>query len=419
VERRDTRSHRSILGPVSASIGESAPPFDIADRIAAAVGGPVVVEDSSFRVLGYSAFVGPMDRGRAEAILGRRIPEAWFDHLVVTGSVDRLRKTTDVVDLHGGPWEARRRLITAFRAGDRVLGFAWVAEGDRILGDGAASALRLAVDEATPALLRHLERLDAEEEHRSRLAAALLDGLPGAPAAADRLGFERGGRFVVLSVSGPAGAEGGDAQGPGVAERVVEHLRRCLESFRRRGVVTPRGDGALAVLALRPEESEETAVRLGQEVLRLAGGGPLRAMRVAASSVGTGLAALPRLRDEASAAAVVAPGDGSFVSYGDVEAEALVADVVAALPAGVRLTGLERLRRTDGGGGRDGGGELERTLRAFLACCGSASATARELGVHVTTVRHRLDRIAAVSGLRLDRPEVRIACDLVLRRPAP
>jgi DNA-binding PucR family transcriptional regulator len=58
---------------------------------------------------------------------------------------------------------------------------------------------------------------------------------------------------------------------------------------------------------------------------------------------------------------------------------------------------------------------LERTLRAFLASCGSASATARDLGVHVTTVRHRLDRVATVSGLRLDSPDVRIACEVLLR----
>jgi sugar diacid utilization regulator len=198
---------------------------------------------------------------------------------------------------------------------------------------------------------------------------------------------------------------------------VLEHLRLCLDSFRRRSVVTPRGDdGGLGIVALRGEESEETVARLGQEMVRLAGGGPLRGVRVAASSVGTGLAALPRLRDEATAATLVSRGDGSFVAYADVEAEVLVADVVTALPSAVRLSGLDRLREADAAGG-PGGGELERTLRAFLATCGTASATARLLGVHVTTVRKRLDRISAVSGLRLDRPEVRIACDLVLRRP--
>ena len=411
-----------MFRPVSAPIDEpsvrtSSPPFVIADRIAEQVGGPVIIEDASFRVLGYSAFVGPMDRGRTEAILGRRTPDEWLAHLTTTGSLDRLRSTDDVVDLRDGPWHAHRRLITAFRAGGRLLGFAWVAEGDRALGDGAAGVFRRAVDGATPALLRHLERLDAEEEHRSRLASALLDGMPGAPAAADRLGFDRAGRFVVLSITGSARASDAPDEGEPFGARVLEHLRLCLDSLRRRWVVTPRGDsGGLGVVALRGEETDETVARLGHEVVRLAGGGPLRCLRVAASSVGTGLAALPRLQDEATAATLVSHRDGSFVAYADVEAEVLVADVVAALPIGVRLSGLERLREADRGSGPSGG-DLERTLRAFLATCGTASATARLLGVHVTTVRHRLDRIAAVSGLRLDRPEVRIACDLVLRRP--
>lgn len=397
--------------------GTSAPPFAIADRIAEQVGGPVIVEDSSFRVLGYSPFVGPMDRGRTEAILGRRIPDAWLAHLTRTGSLDRLRGTADVVDLPHGPWQAHRRLITAFRAGGRLLGFAWVAEGERVLGEEAAGVFRRAVDEATPTLLGHLQRLDAEEAYRSRLASAILDGLPGAPAAADRLGLDRDGRFAVLSVGGPACASDVPDPDEPAGARVVEHLRLCLDSFRRRWAATPRGpSGGLAVVALRTGETDDTVAQLGQEVVRLAGEGPLRDLRVAASTVGTGLADLPRLRDEATAATLVSRKDGSFVAYADVEAEVLVADVVAALPVGVRLSGLERLREADRAGG-PGAGDLERTLRAFLATCGTASATARLLGVHVSTVRHRLDRIAAVSGLRLDRPEVRIACDLVLRRP--
>jgi len=408
---------RLVGAPIDESpVRTSAPPFVIADRIAEQVGGPVIIEDASFRVLGYSAFVGPMDRGRTEAILGRRTPDEWLAHLTTTGSLDRLRSTDDVVDLQDGPWHAHRRLITAFRAGGRLLGFAWVAEGDQALGDGAAGVFRRAVDGAAPALLRHLERLDAEEEHRSRLASALLDGLPGAPAAADRLGFDRAGRFVVLSITGSARASDAPGEGQAFGTRVLEHLRLCLDSLRRRWVVTARGDGGLGVVALRGEESDESVAWLGHEVVRLAGGGPLRGIRVAASSVGTGVAALPRLQDEATAATLVSRKDGSFVAYADVEAEVLVADVVAGLPLGVRLSGLDRLREADRAG-EPGGGDLERTLRAFLETCGTASATARLLGVHVTTVRHRLDRIASVSGLQLDRPEVRIACDLVLRRP--
>lgn len=395
------------------SLVGTAPPFAIADAIAAAVGGPAIVEDPSFRVLGYSAFVGQMDRGRAEAILGRRIPAAWLEHLTGTGSLARLRTTTDVVDLRDGPWEARRRLITAFRTGSRVLGFAWVAEGGQPLGDDAATALRQAVDDATPDLLRHLEQIDAAEEHSFREVTALLDGLPGAPAVADRLGLERAGRFVVVSVSTGERPWTGSADGDhdGRASRLIEHLRLCMDSFRRQAVVAPYGEGAVAVVALAADDTQEAAARLGNEMVRLTGRGPLHPLRVAISSVGTGIASVPDLRDQAlAAAATVGRHTGGSVTFDDVEAEVLVAQVVASLSPDVRLTGLDRLRDAD-----RGSGELERTLLAYLATCGSASAAARELDVHVTTVRHRLDRIAAVSGLRLDSPDVRIACELLLR----
>lgn len=402
---------------MDASFGElkntlgTAPPFDVADRIAATVGGPVIVEDVSFRVLGYSAFVGPMDRGRAEAILGRRIPAAWLEHLTATGSLLTLRTSADVVDLLDGPWEARRRLITAFRAGSRVLGFAWVAEGTAPLPGDAALTLRRAVDDATPDLLRHLEQVDAAEEHSARQVSTLLDGLPGAPAAADRLGLRRDGRFVVLSVSGDDTDSGDDPTPSTQTARLVEHLRLCLGSLRRRFAATPYGHGAAAVVALTLEENDETAGRLCAEVVRLAGRGPLHPMRVAVSSVGAGVAQIPRLRDEALAAAETLGRDvGGSVGYPDVEAEVLVARAVAALPTGTRLTGLDRLHEVD-----RGSGELERTLRAYLAACGSAATAARALDVHVTTVRHRLDRVTLASGLQLDRPEVRIACELLLR----
>lgn len=390
----------------------TAPPFDIADTIAEAVGGPVIVEDASFRVVGYSAFVGPMDRGRVEAILGRHIPPAWLAHLTETGSLDRLRSTRDVVDLRDGPWQAHRRLITAFRAGERVLGFAWVAEGERDLGDGAAVALRRAVDDATPHLLRHLEQIDAAQAHAFREVDALLDGLPGAPVVATRLGLDRAGRYVVLAVSGPVASDP-DAPADSPALRLVEHLRLCLGSLRRRAAFTAHGDRALAVVALSEDDTTETARRLAGEVVRLAGKGPLHPLQTAVSSVGSGVASVPALRDEALAAASVRRGTGGCVAFADVEAEVLVAEVVASLPPAKRLDGLDRLRDAD-----RGSGELERTLRAYLASCGSASGAARDLGIHVTTVRHRLDRITAVSGLRLDHPDVRVACELMLRRAA-
>jgi DNA-binding PucR family transcriptional regulator len=389
--------------------------FAVADDMAAQVGGPVILEDSSFRVLAYSAFVGDMDRGRAEAILGRRIPDAWLEHLSTTGSLHRLRTTTDVVDLADGPWQARRRLITAVRAGRRQLGVVWVAEGDTPLPRRAAAALRRAADDAVPQLLRHLEQVDAEQERRSRHVQALLAGESRAAESAAELGFVPGCTFVVLAVSSHAEALAADPEDAWI--RLGDHVRLCCESFRRPATVTRFGRGALAVVAVPSESPDDSALRLGQEIVRLAGSGPVAPLHVAVSGTDAQLSAMPRLRDEAvGAMSVLGDRPGSWcATFRDVETEVLVRDIVTRIPPGTRLSGLDALVDHDA----RHGGDLVDTLREYLSACGSASGAAAQLGVHVTTLRHRLRRVGEVSGLRLDDPTVRLACDLFLRRTTP
>ena len=60
-------------------------------------------------------------------------------------------------------------------------------------------------------------------------------------------------------------------------------------------------------------------------------------------------------------------------------------------------------------------GELVRTLEAYLDERSSATATAALLGLHRNTVMNRIERVAAVLGVDLDRPEERLAVQLALR----
>ncbi|MCW2711910.1 MAG: CdaR family transcriptional regulator [Marmoricola sp.] len=389
--------------------------FSVADDMAALIGGPVILEDASFRVLAYSAFVGDMDRGRAEAILGRRIPDPWLDHLSATGSLQRLRTTSDVVDLADGPWQARRRLITSVRAGRRQLGVVWVAEGDTPLPAGAEDALRRAADSAVPHLLRHLEQVDAEEERRLRHVQVLLGGDPEGAASAAELGFPAGCTFTVLAVSSQAPAVESDPDD--AWSRLSDHVRLCCESFRRPAAVTRFGPGALVVVAVPADAADESALRVGQEIVRLAGSGPLAPLVVAVSRTDSRLSSMPRLRDEAVGALAALDGQRGprCVHFRDVEAEVLVRDLLTRLPTGTSLSGLDALFAHD----ERNGGDLVLTLRAYLAECGSASAAAASLGVHVTTLRHRLHRASKVSNLRIDDPTTRLACDLLLRRTTP
>jgi DNA-binding PucR family transcriptional regulator len=58
--------------------------------------------------------------------------------------------------------------------------------------------------------------------------------------------------------------------------------------------------------------------------------------------------------------------------------------------------------------------ELFDTLEAYLRSGGSANAVARQLFVHRNTVRHRLRRIAKLTGAQLDDPDTRLALQLAI-----
>jgi hypothetical protein len=61
------------------------------------------------------------------------------------------------------------------------------------------------------------------------------------------------------------------------------------------------------------------------------------------------------------------------------------------------------------------GSALVATLGAFLSSGGRWAATAEELHVHVNTLRHRLARVEALTGRRLDDPDDRVDLHLALR----
>ncbi|HVM64506.1 MAG TPA: helix-turn-helix domain-containing protein, partial [Acidimicrobiales bacterium] len=60
-------------------------------------------------------------------------------------------------------------------------------------------------------------------------------------------------------------------------------------------------------------------------------------------------------------------------------------------------------------------GDLVRTLSAYVECGGSYEATAAALNVHRSTLRYRLGRIKALSGLDLSDPDTRFNVQLATR----
>jgi sugar diacid utilization regulator len=99
---------------------------------------------------------------------------------------------------------------------------------------------------------------------------------------------------------------------------------------------------------------------------------------------------------------VEAPRLGSYRMFAHVVGvDALQHSVAAALAP---------LREAD----RDGSG-LESTLRSYLEHDRRLAATARDLHVHVNTLRYRLERIERLLATELDDPDDRFALQLALR----
>jgi DNA-binding PucR family transcriptional regulator len=63
------------------------------------------------------------------------------------------------------------------------------------------------------------------------------------------------------------------------------------------------------------------------------------------------------------------------------------------------------------------GGELTRSLLAYLDALGDVRAAAASLHVHPNTLRYRLRRAADAAGLDLDDPLLRLFAGLQLRLP--
>ena len=195
----------------------------------------------------------------------------------------------------------------------------------------------------------------------------------------------------------------------------VEHVVLCCESFRRPASVIGFGPGALAVVAVPAGSTEESTARLGQEIVRLAGGGPLRGLRSRGQPAGSGLAALPRLRDEARCRSRSWCAQGLPVrGYADVEAEVSGAQTWwPVFPRGP-LSGLDRLSSPT---------LRPPTAATWKAHCGPSSWPAGPL---LPPPRARCPCHHRAQAARPDRfrlgtpprpPRVRIACDLCCAGP--
>lgn len=386
--------------------------FGLADALADRVGGPVIIEDANFQVLSFSSFVGPTDKGRDQTILGRRMTQEWLAYLEQTGKLDTLRSTDEVVEVVGGPMEARRRLITAIRTDEQFLGILWVSEGASPLPDDAASLLQQSAVIARTHLERHYVSQDADRRDRGRVVRSLLDGDGLLHRHAEEIGLDRRAEYVVFAFgsSNPISTDR-------LLDRITDHVSLCCEAYRWQSAVCRIGSKVFAIVAVPQGASTAGVMRLGAEIVTRV----IPALRTvlvgAASTADSGLAAIPPGRREAEDAlgALLDIGphnEPRFVAADDLRPHVILREILQMVTdrRDLELPGLAKLVLEDDLKGTD----YVKTLRVFLAESGNLSAASRQLKIHSTTLRYRLTRIEELSKLDLDDRRVRLCCSLLL-----
>ncbi|MGY3202983.1 PucR family transcriptional regulator [Streptomyces sp. TE5632] len=384
----------------------------LADAVAVLVGGAVTIEDVESRVLAYSSTKEDVDELRRLTILGRRVPEWRVAAMREAGFFRALWGSGDVIHrpAHG---ENPERLVVAVRAGGEILGSIWVAAAGGDLPPHASDTLRSAARVAAAHLLHH-------RSHRTHArlvedaARALLDGRGSAGVLTERIGIPAHGHCAVLAVC-PGTSCKGEETG-----RLCALLAVYCGSNDLTPVVVPVGRGALVLVGALHQDMRravEQVARLGRSLVRQVADvfGP--EARIGLGTVVEALADLPESRRSADLAlrALLSTGGHRTVAFASEVAETIALNQMLDTlpgPAPAAETPVARLVAFDAG---HGGGTMVQTLRAYLDHFGHVPDTARALGVHANSLRHRISRITEVSGLDLRSPDARLLAHLQLR----
>jgi hypothetical protein len=387
--------------------------FALAQTVAVLTGGSVSIEDAGNRVMAYSRSDDEVDELRRLSILGWEGPESYLSMLREWGVYQRLRDG-EVVHIDEHPeLGIRRRLAVGIRAGVQHLGTIWVQQGREPFAERAESALLGASRVAAAHLLRYRAEGAPGSRSQQDLVSGLLDGRSSPDLVAGHLGLDPATPAVVAAVTAPAESDH-SARELHKAE-MLSVVSVHATAYRRSALVGAIGSRVYAVLpGVALGAVEPALVTLAEDIA-----GVLRKRTGTGVQVGVGapvpaLAEVVRSRSEADRVLEVMARDPrrTVATIAELRGEVLLGEVLTLLEAAADLRdpGVTALVEHDRGHGT----ELVVSLLAYLDALGDVRSAAGALHVHPNTLRHRVRRASAVSGIDLDEPRERQFCHLQL-----
>ena len=395
--------------------------FNLANAIAAMVGGPTTIEDRESTVLAYSNLDEEIDEHRRQTILGHRVPESWRRRLQDDGVFRRLWAEEGPVAIYYPDAEPpmQRRLAVAVRAGDEILGSIWVAEGSRPLTDADADALRDAARIAALQLIRSRSSEDMARERRNALLRSVLDGETSPEVLADALDVSPDAFVTVVAFR----LDTDDADEQAIrTRRATDLISLSCESFRRKVACIATGPVVYVLLPDATAPDRRRFVELARDIAERMRG-PLR-LEVSAGigSTVAGVAQVVASRRQADRALrVLAPTNG-IATIEEVRSLTILEQLrdIARRDPDLLEGKLAAMTQSTPGGHDDNRHATNlTTLKEYLDAFGDVTAAAAKMNVHQNTFRYRLRRMTETAGLDLNDPVERLVLHLQLHLRGP
>ncbi|WP_338703154.1 helix-turn-helix domain-containing protein [Streptomyces sp. Q6] len=399
--------------------------YSLAQTVATLTHGLVTIEDGAHQVMAYAGASEEADDLRRRSILGRACPEEYLTLLRQWGVHRRVRAGDEVVEVAARPEQGfRRRLVIGIRAGTRPLGSIWVQEGARPLAEHAERALRGAARIAASQLVDHYYEGDAAARRLSRsdLAHGLLTGRFDAAALALHLGIPPSTAASVVAVD--------LREDPAVGETAWQEARRAeaaeiiavhAAAYRRHTLVA-QACGQIYAMLPEPgahhdggEQDEAGLVRWSTDLverLRRHTGSPVQAV-VAGTAARLDDIPAVKLRGHHALQIMARTPERAVHTHRGLTASLMVRDLLELLAGHeeIRHPALTELAERDAAHGT----RLAESLLHYLDAFGDVPRVAKTLNVHPNTLRYRVRKAAALTGLDLDDAEHRLAAMLQLR----
>lgn len=396
------------------------------DRLAEAVGNPVALADQLFHLLASSPSEEHGDRHRREAVAFGGTPRRVLDDPLV-GAHFRLvaeqRRPTlfPAFPAHGMD---QRRMMTPILTNDEIIGYVTVLE-ERPFQDALPTILQQSVKILALELLKRRVALETELHLMTDFLGDLLSGrnanYDAVVSRAGFLGVDLFRSWIVLLVGAddvPALCAAADAINPIAAhQKLFEIIRRRVRQLLPGGIVAVQGESivvlhpAATVPGARANGPGELADELRWETVRML---PGATVTVAISGICNSISDFPIRYAEARRTLDVSRGlhrRDQTVALEDLGLYGLLfrrEDADELRRFADRLLGplfAYDARR---------GTSLIDTLDIYLAEGGAFRATARRLGVHLNTLRGRLDRIAQLGEMDISDAKTRLDLQIAL-----